>query len=230
MNKTGWIIFSAIVVLILGGMVVWTRATNPPIDVSNVENNSIIAASSDNGNIADHTKGSDKNKLILVEYGDYQCPGCATAHPNIKSLVEDYKDDLTFVFRNFPLTSIHPNALAAAAAVEAAGLQGKFWEMHDLVYDNQSDWSSVDATKRTDIFNQYASSLSLNLDTFKSDLAGKDVSQKIKFDIAVGKELNVAATPTFFLNGEKLNDSEVSSITQGDLKAVKEKIDSVLKK
>ena len=139
MNKVGWIIFSAAVVLLLGSLVVWTRITNPPIDLSGVENNSIVAASEQNGNIADHTKGSDANKILLVEYGDYQCPSCGGVHPNINALMEEYGDDVTLVFRNFPLTSIHPNARAAGAVAEAAGLQGKFWEMHDMLYERQND-------------------------------------------------------------------------------------------
>lgn len=229
MNKVGWIIFSAVVVLLLGGLVVWTRIANPPIDLSGINNNSIIAASEQNGNIADHVKGSDKNKVILVEYGDYQCPSCAGVHPNVTNLVEQYSDDLTFVFRNFPLTSIHPNARAAAAAAEAAGLQGKFWEMHDMLYENQGDWETLDTSKRLDVFNSYATSLSLDLNKFKLDYADKPIAQKINFDMALGKSVGTQATPTFFLNGEKLDDTVSSGMVQGDLTAIKAKLDALIK-
>lgn len=230
MNKTGWIIFSTIVVLLLGGLVVYTRVTNPPIDVSGVENNSVIAASDQSGNIADRIKGDENGKVILVEYGDYQCPSCSGAYAGVNSLMDEYPEGVVFVFRNFPLTSIHPNAKAAAAVAEAAGQQGKYWEMHDLLYQNQNDWSSLDANKRTDLFKQYAATLELDMDTFNTDIASKAISQKISFDIALGKAASVAATPTFFLNGEKVDDSVSTSLVQGDLSQMKAKIDELLKK
>jgi len=230
MNKIGWIIFTTVVVVLLGGLIAWTRITNPPIDVSGINNNSVIAASTQNGNIADHTRGSEQNKLLLVEYGDYQCPSCGSVYANVNTLLKDYGDKFTLVFRNFPLTSIHSNAKAAAAVAEAAGLQGKFWEMHDKLYSNQSDWSSLGATQRTTIFTGYATSLGLNVDTFNADLAGKSVSQKISFDVALGKAANVSATPTFFLNGEKIDDKTSSALVQGDLTAIKAKIDALVQK
>lgn len=228
MNKTGWIIFSVVVVLLLGGLVTWTRITNPPIDLSGIDNNSVIAGSSQNGNIGDHTTGSDSNKILLVEYGDYQCPGCEGAYLNVKTLMEEYGSDVTLVFRNFPLTAIHPNARAAAAVAEAAGLQGKFWEIHDLLYDNQGDWDSLDATKRTDVFNGYARSLELDMDKFSTDIAGKEVGQKINFDLALGKSVKVSSTPTFFLNGEQLDEATTTGIIQGDLSSIKEKLDALI--
>lgn len=230
MNKVGWIIFSAAVVLLLGSLVVWTRITNPPIDLSGVENNSIVAASEQNGNIADHKKGNESNKVLLIEYGDYQCPSCGSAHPNINSLMEEYGKDVTFAFRNFPLTSIHPNARAAGAVAEAAGLQGKFWEMHDMLYEKQNDWSSLDASQRTTVFNNYARELSLDMDKFGTDIAAANVNKKINFDMALGKSVNVSATPSFFLNGEKIDDKTSSGIVQGDLTAIKEKIDALVSK
>lgn len=230
MNKIGWIIFSVVVVLILGGLVAWTRIANPPIDLTGVENNSVIAASNQNGNIADHTSGSTSNKILFIEYGDYQCPSCGGAYPNVKTLMEEYGDDVTLVFRNFPLTAIHPNARAAAAVAEAAGLQGKFWEMHDKLYETQNDWSSLDASKRTTVFNGYAQTLGLDMDKFAADVAGKEVAQKINFDLALGKNNDVAATPTFFLNGEKVDDETSSGIVQGNLDAIKAKLDELVKK
>ena len=230
MNKIGWIIFSVVVVLVLGGLVAWTRIANPPIDLTGVENNSVVAASDQNGNIADHTKGSESNKILLIEYGDYQCPSCGDAYPNVNTLMEEYGDDVTLVFRNFPLTAIHPNARAAAAVAEAAGLQGKFWEMHDKLYVSQNDWSGLDASKRTTVFNSYAQDLGLDMDKFNADVAGKEAGQKINFDMALGKSVDVAATPTFFLNGKKLDDVTSSAIVQGDLTAIKAQLDELIKK
>lgn len=229
MNKVGWIIFSAVVVAVLAGLVIWTRMTNPPIDVSSIENNSIVAASSQNGNIADHTKGSDAKEVLFIEYGDFQCPSCGGAHPQVSSLMEEYGDRVTFVFRNFPLTSIHPNARAAAAVAEAAGLQGKYWEMHDMLYQKQNEWSGLDASQRGTVFNGYATSLSLNMDEFTTALASKEVNQKISFDLAFGKKATVSATPSFFLNGTKLDEEASSGIVQGNLDAIKAQLDELTK-
>lgn len=228
MNKTGWIIFIAVVVVLLGGLITWARISNPAIDVTGIDNNSVIAASAQNGEIADHTKGSTENTILLVEYGDFQCPSCAAANPNILALTEEYSDSVTFIFRNFPLTSIHPNAKAAAAVAEAAGLQGKYWEMHNNLYDLQNQWSSLSASERTSQFQQYAEGLGLDIDQFNNDLSSANVNQKIAFDMAVGKQANVSATPTFYLNGEKLDDTVSTGIVQGDLTDIKELIDALI--
>ena len=228
MNKVGWIIFSVAVVALLGGLVAWTRIANPPINVSGIDNNSVVAASQQNGNIADHVSGSTANKILFVEYGDFQCPSCGAAHPNLQILKELYSDSVTFVFRNFPLTSIHPNAKAAAASAEAAGLQGKYWEMHDMLYEKQNDWNSLSASQRTTVFNSYATSLGLDVTKFTSDVASKNVSQKISFDLAMGKSVNISATPSFFLDGKKIDDTTSSGIVQGDLTAIKKQLDTLV--
>ena len=230
MNKVGWIIFSAAVVLLLGGLVVWTRMTNPPLDVSAVESNSILAATEQSGNIADHVKGNKDGKILLVEYGDFQCPSCGAAHPHLNSLMEEYGDSTTFVYRNFPLTTIHPNARAAAGAAEAAGLQGKYWEMYDMLFENQKSWSSLDASQRGSVFNGYAQALDLDLEKFTADVAATNVSKKITFDQALGKNIGVNATPAFYLNGEKLDEETSSALVNGDLTKIKEKLDALIQK
>ena len=228
MNKYGWIIFSVVVVGLLGGLVIWTRSTNPTVNVSNVNNNSVLTANADSGNIADHVEGKADSKVILVEYGDYQCPSCGNAYPNVKTIMDEYGDRIALVFRNFPLTSIHPNAKVAAASAEAAGLQGKYWEMHDLLYQNQSAWETLDANKRTDGFVSFANQLNLDTTKFKADLTNAEINKKISYDMTLGKENDVSATPTFFLNGEKLDDATAGGIVHGDLKAIKAKLDKLL--
>ncbi|MGV9001414.1 MAG: DsbA family protein [Candidatus Saccharimonadaceae bacterium] len=230
MNKTGWIIFSVAVVALLGGLATWTRIANPPIDVSGINNNSVVAASQQNGNIGDHVKGSDSNKILFVEYADYQCPSCAGAYPNMKTIMQEYSDSVTFVFRNFPLTSIHPNAKAAAATAEAAGLQGKYWEMHDILYQKQNDWSALSTSQRTTVFNSYASELGLNVDQLTKDVASKNVGQKISFDLALGKSIDVSATPTFFLDGKKIDETTSNGLVQGDLTAIRAQLDALVAK
>jgi len=224
-SKRAWIIFIVIVAGLLTALVISSRNANPSIDVSAVELNAVQSASESNGNIADHVLGKADSKVLLIEYGDFQCPGCATAHPRIKAITEEYKEELGFVFRNFPITSIHPNARVAAAAAEAAGLQGKYWEMHDLIYGNQRAWEAVTGTGRSEIFAEYATQLGLSLDQFNTDLGSSAVSQKIAFDMALAKEAAVNSTPTFYLNGVKLEQK-----VWGDDTALKSAIDAELKK
>ena len=202
MSKKAWIIFAAACVVVLGGLIYLSGKNK--IDVSNVDIQKIQPAAEQSGQIADHVFGKADSKVMLVEYGDFQCPGCGAAYPTLKALSEKYQGQIAFVFRNFPLTTIHPNARAAAAVAEAAGLQGKYWEMHNKLYETQSSWENLSGAERTDFFAGYASDLGLNVDTFKADLAGANVNQKISFDQAVGKKANVNATPTIYLNGKQI--------------------------
>lgn len=200
-SKKTWIIFVAVCVLVFGGLVFYSQRDK--IDVSSVDTNSLIAASDANGQIADHIDGNKDAKVTLIEYGDYQCPGCGAAHPKVKSLVEKYGDNIAFVFRNYPLTGIHPNARAAAAAVEAAGLKGKYWEMHNIMYESQNEWSEVSADKRGELFKGYAEQAGVkgaDYDAALSEQSAK-INSKISFDQALGRKVNVTGTPTFYLNG-----------------------------
>ncbi|MDB5162071.1 MAG: hypothetical protein JWM52_579 [Candidatus Saccharibacteria bacterium] len=228
MSKTAWIIFGSVIVLLLGGLIAWSRLSSVSSNVSSIDVNSITAASDQNGQIADHTFGKTDSKVVLIEYGDFQCPSCGGAHPQIKALTEEYKDKILFIFRNFPLTTIHPNARAAAAAVEAAGLQGKYWEMHNLVFESQSEWGTLTGNARTDKFTEYATSLGINKETFLKDLASGSVNQKISFDQALAKKVSVDATPTFYLNGAKLDSTVAGSVVQGSSDQLKALIDKEL--
>lgn len=221
MTKKSWIIFTAVCVLLLGGLVYLSSQNRVDIDLANVESTNIQPARDQSGNIGDHVWGNAESKVVLIEYGDYQCPGCASAYGTIKQATANYEDDMAFVFRNFPLTSIHPNARAAAAAAEAAGLQGKYWEMHDKLYPAQNDWSMLDTTQRTTVFEGYANEIGLDLEKFRTDMTSRNVSQKINFDLALGKEHGVSSTPTIFLNGERLEQSIVNNPSELE-KAIKD--------
>ncbi len=201
MSKKAWIIFASICVILLGGLVY--VSSKDKLDVNGVDVNAIQTGSEQSGGIADQVLGKADSKVVFIEYGDFQCPGCGGAHPTVKKITEKYQGQIAFVFRNFPLAAKHPNARAAAAAAEAAGLQGKYWEMHNKLYENQSSWQSLSANERTNFFVGYANDLKLNVETFKTDIASTKVNQKISFDQAVGKKAKVDATPTFYLNGEK---------------------------
>lgn len=177
---------------------------NTNLDVSKIDTNAVQAANSQNGDIADHVSGKIGSKVTLIEYGDYQCPPCGNIYYVVKSLSEHYKDQIQVVFRNFPVTDSHPNAKAAAGTVEAAGLQGKFWEMHNKIYETQTDWSDLSINERGKFFTDLASELGLNMTKFNTDLASTAVNKKINYDYEIGKKAGVDATPTFYLNGIKL--------------------------
>lgn len=198
MNRTAWIVFIVLCVGFLGGLV-WI-SKGKALDVSSVDTWAFQNGESRNGNIADHVYGNKDAKVRIIEYGDYQCPGCGQAYQPVKTVVEKYKDNVAFVFRNFPLPSLHPNARAAAAAAEAAGLQGKFWEMHDLLYSNQSSWENLSGTQRTDQFASYANQLGLNRDQFLKDITSSAVTDKIAYDQALGQKVGVSGTPSIYVN------------------------------
>jgi protein-disulfide isomerase len=205
-SKKAWIIFAAVCVLVLGTLVVLSNSKK--VDVGTIDSNKIQLAVEQSGNIADHVFGKADSKVTFVEYGDYQCPGCGGMYPTIKTITEKYQNQMAFVFRNFPITQIHPNALVAASAAEAAGLQGKYWEMHDALYINQKAWEGASVKERVGVFVTYAQTLGLDVDKFKSDLASENVSKKIGFDLAIGRKINVNSTPTFYLNGKEIaNDT-----------------------
>ena len=211
MSGKGWIIFITICAVLFGGLVVWSGRDR--VDVSGVDTAKIQSAAEASGNVADHVYGNKDAKVVLIEYGDFQCPGCGSAHPIVKSLSEKYKDDLAFVFRNFPLTSIHPNARAAAASAEAAGIQGKYWEMHNLLFENQGAWSGASTSERGNLFAGYAQQAGLSRESYEAEMTNRsaDINKKINFDIALGRKINVSGTPTFYLNGTKLTDDKFDS-------------------
>jgi protein-disulfide isomerase len=174
------------------------------IATSKKDSGSTDSTGSKSGSLSNNVLGSNNKGVVLVEYGDFQCPACAGYHPIIKEVVEKYNDDIKFQFRNFPLQQIHQNARAAARTAEAAGLQGKYWEMHDLLYEQQQSWEQSTAVNT--IFEGYASQLGLDLAKFKTDFSSSAVNETINADFAEGTKLGVDSTPTFFLQGKKIED------------------------
>ena len=150
----------------------------------------------------DHVQGSPAAKVTLVEYGDYQCPYCGEAYPIIKKIQKRFGSDLRFVFRNFPITEAHPFAENGAEIAEAAGAQGKFWEMHDHLYENQQSLSNVD------FFSRYASEkLGLDGKRLKNEVLTRTYTPRIKEDFMSGVRSGVNGTPTFFVNDYRHNGS-----------------------
>ena len=219
MNGRTWAVFIVIVVAVIGGMVYMARQDK--LDVSDVGKDKaagVLAAEDRNGNIDEHVLGKKDAKLIIVEYGDYQCPGCSTAAPKAKAVAEKYKDNVALIFRNFPIPSLHPNARAAAAAAEAAALQGKFWEMHDLIYANQDTWSQASTNDRTEIVLGYARQIGLKEEQFKEGLSDARITKKINFDVAIARTQGVTGTPTFYINGELVESTNDADYLENAVK------------
>ena len=158
----------------------------------------------------DHLKGDLDAEVNLVEYGDYQCPSCGEAYPIVKRLQKHYGKRLLFVFRNFPLSQMHPQAEAAAEAAEFASAHGKFWEMHDLLYENQQRLRDEDL--RT-----YAERLELDVELFDKQMAEHAHAERIHEDFMSGVRSGVNGTPTFYINGVRHDDSYETEVLLGAL-------------
>jgi Na+/H+ antiporter NhaA len=148
----------------------------------------------------DHIRGSDDAPVTLVEYGDFECPYCGRAEPAVREIVEEFGDDLRYVFRHLPLADVHPNAQLAAEAAEAAAAQGKFWEMHDLLFEHQ------DALRPMDLV-AYAGQLGLDVDRFTDELRRRVYASRVADDIDTADQSGVTGTPTFFVNGRRQQGS-----------------------
>lgn len=145
--------------------------------------------------------GNPDARVVLIEYGDYQCPACALYNPLVKQITEEYRNSIAFVYRHFPLQQ-HIYALPAAYAAEAAGVQGKFWEMHDLLYRRQDEW--VKAKNAKGMFAEYASLFGLDANKFREDASSDTVKEKVRGNYQGGIKAGINATPTFILNGAKI--------------------------
>jgi len=148
----------------------------------------------------DHAEGSGRAPVTLVEYGDYECPYCGMAHGIVKRVRKEMGDRMRFVFRNFPLTSVHPHAQQAAEAAEAAGAQNRFWAMHDLLYQNQQALEPPDLIR-------YASDLFLDVQRFRQELTAHAWLPRVREDFSSGIYSGVNGTPTFFINDGRYDGS-----------------------
>lgn len=147
-------------------------------------------------------KGNPDSQVVLVEYSDFQCPACKSRLSSIEPLVKEFNSHIRFVYRNFPLRSIHRNAQLSAQAAEAAGLQGAFWEMHDQLFETQEDWSELPSADAKDFFIGLAEGLQLEKDQFEKDLTSSAVEKAVNKDLDGGLAAGVNSTPSFFLNGK----------------------------
>ncbi|HSX06299.1 MAG TPA: thioredoxin domain-containing protein [Candidatus Saccharimonadia bacterium] len=217
MDKRFWAVIGVIVV-VFGGILVFHG--------NKQDNNGSSGAKPTN-----HVEGKLDSKVTLVEYGDYECPVCEGYFATVQQVQQKYNDSVKFQFRNLPLSQIHPNAIAGARTAEAADLQGKFWQMHDLLYNqtNWQDWSS--SNNPEPLFWNYAKELGLNVTKFKSDFASSKVNDRIQADVAeFAKTKQQEATPTFFLNGTYISNTKlVDNTGQPSVANFSQLLDAALK-
>jgi protein-disulfide isomerase len=195
-----YLIVIAVALITFGSGALLYRAKRP--QVKNISDTQ--SASGKNGASA-HTRGNPEAPVTLEEFGDFQCPPCGQFAGFADELLKEYDSRLRVVFRNFPLPG-HEHAREAALAAEAAGFQGKFWEMHDTLYKEQSSWTKAPNTR--ELFESYAGTLGLNMDRFKKDMDSDKAKERVDSDHAVGDSLGIKVTPTLFINKRALEPQE----------------------
>ena len=195
-----FIIIGVVLALAVGGGALLFRSSKKPASPATPKASSSSGLA---GAQPPHVKGSNSAPVTLEEFGDFQCPPCGLFYPQLKKLEADYgPDKLRVVFRQFPLPQIHKHAVSAAYAAEAAGFQGRFWEMYDKLYTDQATWSK--APDPRPFFLDYARSIGLDAALFMQDMSSPEAEARLMFDRQRGLSLGVVGTPTIFLNGRML--------------------------
>lgn len=161
-----------------------------------------------------HFKGGQAAKVVIEEFADYECPTCATLHPTVQQIQAAFGDRIKIIFRNFPLMQIHPKAYDAAVAAEAAGLQGKFWEMQNQLFTNQQFWKTSSDHRKT--FEEYAQKIGLDVQKFRNDMSGIEAKERVDKDLERARAINVGSTPSFYINGRLIphEDTEFNRFRQ----------------
>lgn len=152
----------------------------------------------------DNVEGNAKSKVVIIEYSDFECPACRTYYFVMKELVVEFGDRVAFVYRHFPLTGLHANAEFAARAAQATGKQGKFWQMHDLLFEKQDEWAKV--ANVMPMFESYAKLLGISVDQFKTDFNSKEVKDFVKVQRTYAIKIGLQGTPSFFINGKQFQN------------------------
>ncbi len=167
---------------------------------------------------ARHSKGPADAKVTVVEFSDLQCPACLAVEPTVRQLTATHPD-IRLVYRQFPLVQIHHNAEQAAVAAEAAGELGKFWEMHDALFDHQSEWADVDSAAAAAKIESYAEKLQIDKNEFEKKIESQEVKDKVAQDVSDGTKANIQGTPTFFVNGQETPAQDLVSTVESLLKS-----------
>ena len=196
--KNPWVITGAILALVIGGSI--------------LVSNSAAERNNEGVEFVKHIKGKVDSAITLVEYSDFECPACASFQPAIEGVMAEFGEDISFEYKHFPLP-MHKHAQSAARAAEAAGQQGMFFEFHDLLFADQSAWAQSPAPNT--FFFEYAEELGLDIELFKQHLNSTVLRDRIRADSDESRDLGLTGTPTFFLNGEKMQfDTYESFVAQ----------------
>ena len=220
-NKVFLIVSLITILIVAGGIFLMSRPTNSitqPVTIgSSVLTPQGVYKTSGFANEL-YLPASESAKVTLVEFGDYECPACALYSPEIQRILSVYAGKIVYVFRNYPLPQ-HKNAPAASYAVEAAGIQGKYWQMHEKLFATQSDWASLNDP--TDVFINYAGDLGLDREKFAADMSSQTVKDAVKRDTADGNNVRLTETPTFYVNGVKVildgKDGQLEGIVAAEI-------------
>lgn len=209
-------IIAVVAFLIIAGFLV-IDGNNKATNYNDYDFYSVIEPDEHNGYIGDNVKGDPQAPVLIFEYADFQCPGCASINPRVNSAIEKADGKLAIVYRNFIL-SYHQNGTAAASAAQAAGLQGYYRAYADKLFSEQAEWEYASASERTALFQKYFTEVSNgegDLEKFNSDLASENVSKKISFDMGIAKRVDIASTPAFYIDDQLIDWSnrEGGSIT-----------------
>jgi|SRR5580765_2167704 protein-disulfide isomerase len=198
--------FAIIVIVLLGAVAAGWAVLRSARDAKTAATPTPDPAGQVKGAEPAHMRGNPNAPVTLEEFGDFQCPSCGSYHPELKKIEAEFGDKLKVIFRELPLLPMHEHALMAAQAAEAAGVQGRFWEMHDLLYDNQAKW--VDQKDLVPVFVDYAKQIGINPDQFMKDLNGETVAQRIFQDGKRAHSFGLKGTPSFFVNGKEAKDEQ----------------------
>ena len=211
-----WVVVGIVVAALVGvGAFFIIDGNNKMTDFGRYDFFTIVEGNKDNGGIADHIKGTADAPVVIYEYADYQCPGCASINVRVNKAVEESDGKLAVVYRSF-LLSYHQNGTAAASAAEAAGLQGYWKEYADKLFEEQAEWEYASPSKRTEYFDKYFVEVTDgkgDLEKFKKDIASEEVKKKISFDMGIAKRLNVSGTPAFYIDGQKIEWGDAGEVT-----------------
>jgi protein-disulfide isomerase len=206
-NFMPFIIIAGVLVLAFAvGMYLYNSSS--PTNTSN-NNSNRPARKAEPGANPSHYRNNSDMKVVVEEFGDFQCPRCAVIYGEVKKIENEFGDKITVIFRQMPLTSIHKFAYDAARASEAAGFQGKFWEMHDILYEKQKDWSVLPDARVE--FVKYAQQLGLDVGRFQSDMTSQMVNSRVALDVRRGESMGVTGTPTIFVNGKMVGANEMEA-------------------
>ena len=162
-----------------------------------------------------HVRGAQDAVVTIVEFSDFQCPACKATNPLVEKVVDQYPDQVRLIYRHFPLSSIHPNAQLAAQAAEVAAKDGKFWEYHDLLFEQQLTWSQLE--KKEEYIEQlasYAEELGIDKDSFLERIESDHIKSSVTEDLTAGGRLNIQATPTLYVNGQPSSASQLMQIVE----------------